>query len=394
MLLPRGRPARVAAVVVTVLTAYAAGVVTGTTAAPAPATAGPVGSPGGVLDSAANRISATAEHPVSRAELDGAALRAMVGVLDDRWSAYYAPADFARFQAALDGYYSGVGLWLGRSPDGRLRVTSVESRSPAARAGVLDGDEVVSVAGRSVTHRAVADVVADLRGVPGTELSLVVRRGTAQRSVTLRRATFAYGDVTVAPAGRGVVRIRVAAFSRGVGRHVRAAVASARAHHAAGVVLDLRGDPGGLLDEAVETASAFLDGGPVVSYQRRAEPRRELAAMGRGDITTPLIVLVDGGTASAAEVVAAALQDRNRAVIVGARTFGKGSVQEPTRLADGSALELTVGRYLTPRGRSLDGVGLEPDIEIRRGSDPRLAERRAVEVLAGLLANAGTGDRG
>jgi carboxyl-terminal processing protease len=186
----------------------------------------------------------------------------------------------------------------------------------------------------------------------------------------------------------------VAAFTRGVGRWVRNQVALARERRVNGLVLDLRDDPGGLLDEAVETASAFLSGGPVVSYQQRGSSPRVLEALGHGDTGMPLVVLVDGGTASAAEIVAAALQDRGRAVLLGSRTFGKGSVQAPSRLSDGSALELTVGHYLTPSGRSLDGVGVEPDVLVPPGSSDDVFDQRAVEVLSGLTADAGSSGRG
>jgi carboxyl-terminal processing protease len=179
-----------------------------------------------------------------------------------------------------------------------------------------------------------------------------------------------------------------------VGRDVRHVLATVASRNRGGVVLDLRGNPGGLLDEAVEVASVFLDGGPVVSYERRGKPSRTLTAIRGGDVTTPLVVLVDSGTASAAEVLAAALQDRNRAVVVGARTYGKGSVQEPTRLSDGSALELTVGRYLTPSGRTIDGVGMEPDVLVASTEAPAVAERRAIEVLTGLVAALGATGRG
>src|SRR5262249_4996090 len=143
-----------------------------------------------------------------------------------------------------------------------------------------------------------------------------------------------------------------------------------------GIVLDLRGDPGGLLDEAVETASVFLGGGLVATYEPYGAPPERLEAAGGGDTTTPLVVLGGGGTASAAEVVAGSLRDRDRAVIVGSRTFGKGSVQEPLRLTDGSAIELTVGRYRTPDGRSLDGSGIAPDVAVNADRSPREAEQR------------------
>ncbi len=146
------------------------------------------------------------------------------------------------------------------------------------------------------------------------------------------------------------------------------------------VVLDLRGNSGGLVEEAVATASLFLDGGPVASYQARGEDRELTAAPG-GDTVTPLVVLVDGGTMSAAELLAGALQDRCRAVLVGGRTFGKGTVQQPSRLADGSVLELTVGRYATPSGRSPDGTGVVPDVPAQPADDPAAL---ALRVLAGL----------
>ena len=183
-----------------------------------------------------------------------------------------------------------------------------------------------------------------------------------------------------------VTLLRVDGFTRGAGRQVRDVLAADRAAYSGGVLLDLRGNRGGLLTEAVEVASAFLDGGPVVSYDRRGQTRRTLEALGRGDTVTPLVVLIDPGTASAAEVVAAALQDRGRAVLVGSATYGKGSVQEPTRLSDGSILELTVGRYLTPSGRSLERVGVAPDVLVPADAAPGVAERRAAEVLGGLVA--------
>jgi carboxyl-terminal processing protease len=175
---------------------------------------------------------------------------------------------------------------------------------------------------------------------------------------------------------------------------VQSAVDHARSDRATGLVLDLRDDPGGLLDEAVGTASAFLDGGPVVSYVHHGEAPRRMDASPNGETATPLVVLINGGTASAAEVVAGALQDRGRAVLVGSQSFGKGSVQEPSRLADGSGVELTVGHYVTPSGRSLDGVGIDPDIEVPFGAAPSVADSRAVEVLHGLLADSGSAGRG
>jgi C-terminal processing protease CtpA/Prc len=185
-------------------------------------------------------------------------------------------------------------------------------------------------------------------------------------------------DDVVVDRGEEHTVIRVAVFTRGVGAQVRQGVSGSR-----GVLLDLRGNPGGLLEEAVETASAFLDSGPVVTYERRGRPAEVISVTSPGDTRVPVVVLVDKGTASAAEIVTGALRDRERAVIVGSTTFGKGTVQEPVRLSDGSAVELTVGRYLTPAGHNLEEVGIEPDIT---AASPD-AERRGRAVLDGLTGS-------
>jgi len=347
-----------------------------------------------VVDEAEARIAAEAAHPVSQEQLERAAVQGMLSALDDQWSAYYAPADFARFEQVLSGTYTGIGVWIRRAPDGSLRVSSVEPASPAATAGLKRGDVVLAVAGRSVRGRSVADVSSALRGDAGSKVTIAISRDGRQLSLRLRRASVSTDDVSASMVASGVERLRISAFTRGVGRWVRARVAAAETRHLRGLVLDLRADPGGLLDEAVETSSVFLDGGPVVSYEQRGHAKQVVDAVGRGDTAIPLVVLVDGGTASAAEIVAGALQDRGRAVIIGSRTFGKGSVQAPSQLSDGSALELTVGHYLTPSGRSLDGVGIAPDLEMPSGTPSAVLVERAVEVLSGLTADAGSSGRG
>jgi carboxyl-terminal processing protease len=384
------RPLKLTAAAVALLAAYGAGaatvaVVQGGT---------PEARPTSVLDEAEQRIASQAVNPVALDELERAAVEGMLSALDDRWSAYYAPGDFARFEQVLAGSYTGVGVWVRRAPDGALRILSVQPGSPAAVAGLRADDVLVSVAGRAVANRSVADVVSELRGDEGSRVTVVVRRGTQVQTVQLRRAAVTDDDVDAVMISPDVVRLRVAAFTRGVGRWVRGQVSLAREAQLDGVVLDLRDNPGGLLDEAVETASAFLDGGPVVSYTQRGHSPSVLEALGHGDTGMPLVVLVDGGTASAAEIVAGALQDRGRAVLLGTRTFGKGSVQAPSQLSDGSALELTVGHYLTPSGRSLDGVGVEPDVQVPTGFSADAIERRAIQVLSGLTADAGSAGRG
>jgi carboxyl-terminal processing protease len=363
---------------------YGAGVITGV-----------VGSQdsGGVIDAAADRIESSAARPVDRDQLERAAVEGMLKALGDRWSAYYEPSDYASFQEALEGRYSGVGVWV-RAGTAGVVVSSVQDGSPAAEAGLLTSDVITAVDGWTTSGGSVGEVVQRLRGPDGTDVEVRVLRGDTTLTYTLTRSVVATEDVVADRLAGGVTRIEVRTFTRGVGREVRKVLAEDPTAYAGGVVLDLRGNPGGLLDEAVEVASVFLDGGPVVSYEQRDAPDRVLNAIGDGDTTTPVVVLVDGGTASAAEVVAAALQDRSRAVVVGSRTYGKGSVQEPIQLPDGSAIEITIGRYLTPTGRVIEGRGVEPDVLVDVASAPEIAEQRALEVLRGLTAALSPSDQG
>jgi carboxyl-terminal processing protease len=375
----------VTAVAGVVLAAFGAGAVTGALVHPGRH----LSRDDSVLDQAQRAIEAHAARPVPIAVLQQAAVDGMLRALGDPWSAYYEPTQYARFQQTLSGSYSGVGVWVRRTPAGILRIESVQAGSPAASAGLRDGDVLTAVAGLPVNGLTVADVVSELRGQPGTEVSIGVERDGRSVIDMLDRAVIVNDDVSADRIAPGVERLRISAFTSGVGRWVNQQVGEASREHLRGIVLDLRNNPGGLLTEAVETASAFLARGPVVSYVQRGSAPDVLDALGGGNTAIPLVVLVNGGTASAAEIVAGALQDRGRAVIVGSQTFGKGSVQAPNQLSDGSDIELTIGHYLTPDGRSLDGVGITPDVLIGPQVPQTALYQRAIEVLSGLTADAG-----
>ncbi|MFF2407437.1 S41 family peptidase [Streptomyces sp. NPDC058092] len=305
----------------------------------------------------------------------------------DRWGAVYDERQYEEFEQALDGSYTGVGIAARRSAEGRVEVARVQPGGPADRAGIEPGDLLRTVDGHRVDERPVAEVVALLRGdrteaSAGSTVVLGVQRGAALRTETLRRARLTTEAVSVRHIGPDrsdpspAVLIEVDSFTRGSGDRVRDAVRDAPA--GAGVLLDLRGNSGGLVTEAVTAASAFLDGGLVATYDVHGE-QRALYAQPGGDTVRPLVVLIDGGTMSAAELLTGALQDRGRAVTVGSRTFGKGSVQMPSKLPGGSVAELTVGHYRTPAGRGVDGRGITPDLAVTSR-----AERRAETVLSGL----------
>ncbi len=297
----------------------------------------------------------------------------------DRWGAVYDRREYAEFERSLDGAYTGVGLTARRtSREGGVEVARVRKGGPAERAGLRSGDRLLAVGGRATAGLSVSEVVSLLRGdgVPGSTVALRIRRSGMTWTQTLVRERLATDPVTVSRPDPRTVVIRVSAFSKGAGTRVREAVRAAPP--GAGVLLDLRGNSGGLVAEAAVAASAFLDGGLVATYDVEGEQRSLYAERG-GDTGRPLVALVDGGTMSAAELLTGALQDRGRAVTVGSNTFGKGSVQMPSTLPDGSVAELTVGHYRTPAGHDVDGRGIVPDVPAKEG-----AEERARTVLSGL----------
>ncbi|MGW0614300.1 S41 family peptidase [Streptomyces sp. NPDC002788] len=326
-------------------------------------------------------VTRAAEEAMADGKSPMEAAKRAVSRSGDRWAAVYSRGEYEEFEDALDGQYTGVGLWARSDRDGRIEVTKVRAGSPAAGAGIRPGDLLRSVDGEKTDGRPVTEVVSLLRGdatgaPAGTTVRLGLERGTRAWTETLRRAQLSTDPVTVRELAGAVTLISVDTFTRDSGDQVRAAVR--RAPGGAGIVLDLRGNSGGLVSEAVTAASAFLDAGLVATYDVDGE-QRVLHAEPGGDTTRPLVVLVDGGTMSAAELLTGALQDRGRALVVGSRTFGKGSVQMPSRLPDGSVAELTVGHYRTPSGRGVDGRGITPDLESDEG-----ALRRAEAVLRGL----------
>jgi carboxyl-terminal processing protease len=315
------------------------------------------------------------------------AAREVVSRSGDRWGAVYSAREYEGFRRNLDGEYVGVGISARQDVGGRIEVDRVEPGSPAREAGIRAGDRLRTVDGAGVTGRPVTEAVARLRGhtdrSAGTPVVVGLERGGHRWRQTLHRARLATEPVTVDrldDQDPGAVRIKVDSFTKGSGDQVRRAVRDIP--RGDGILLDLRGNSGGLVTEAVTTASSFLDGGLVATYDVRGD-QRVLDAKAGGDTDSPLVVLVDGGTMSAAELLTGALQDRGRAVVVGSRTFGKGSVQMPSELPDGSVAELTVGHYRTPAGRTVDGQGIAPDLAVS-GDDGPSAEARARTVLSGL----------
>lgn len=318
--------------------------------------------------------------------LETGSLRGMVEALDDRFSHYFTPREYRLFQESIGGEFSGVGMTVVEDRRGLL-VTGVFRGSPAARAKIRPGDRIVAVDGESIAGESSELATARIKGKPGTFVRLTLRRRGSTRRLRIRRERITVPVVddrlrTVDGKRLGVVAI--ASFTSGLHGQVRRSVRRLLRRGARGIVIDLRQNGGGLLSEAVLVSSVFVPDGVIVVTKGRTQPRRVLRAAGDAIARKPLTVLVDRGTASASEIVTAALQERLGAKVVGRRTFGKGVFGQIFNLDNGGAIDLTLGNYFTPKGRNLGGKGIEPDV---RATDRAATARdealaRALRVLA------------
>jgi carboxyl-terminal processing protease len=326
-------------------------------------------SDGRLYQEAINTIEDNYYRKVNRDQLVDKGLTAAVSSLDDRFSHYFDPKAYTAFQEATEGAFEGVGMNVEAVPRG-LRVVSVFERSPAQRGGVKAGDIITAVDGKRIAGRSTDEATTLIKGRSGTGVRLtVVTPGRAPRTLRLRRAKV---DVPVVDSemrtvgGTKVAHVRLTSFTSGAHTEVRRAVDRLIKRGAKAVVLDLRHNGGGLLNEAVGVSSIFIPEGTIVSTKGRERPRRVFEATGTSiDPKVPVVVLVDRDSASASEIVTGALQDRHRARVVGTRTFGKGVFQEIRRLSNGGALDITVGEYFTPDGRNLGGGGVKQGAGIR-----------------------------
>jgi carboxyl-terminal processing protease len=346
-----------------------------------------------VVSEAINRIASDYYRPIAKGRLANASISGAVASLGDRFSHYLSPREYREFNEPPS--FTGIGVSVG--PDRRgLRIARVFDGSPAARAGLRAGDLIVAADGHKLAGVAAEKAIALIKGRPGTDVKLGVEQRRAGHgalnTLTLTRATISepvVASVTKTVHGAKLGVVELATFSPGAHGEVREAVERELRVGARGIVLDLRANGGGLVDEARLIASIFIDKGTIVSTRGRTQPSQTLSATG-GAISRsiPVVVLVDANTASAAEIVTAALQDHHRATVVGTHTFGKGVFQEEEPLSNGGALDITVGEYFTPNGRNLggggvkQGAGITPEVRIRNGVD----SNRGLDVALSTLA--------
>ena len=335
-------------------------------------------SDGRIYEQAIDTIERDYYREVDRKQLLDKSLEQAVGSLDDRFSHYFAPRDYDDFQEATEGRFEGVGMTVEEIERG-LRVLTVYDGSPADRGGLKPGDVITRVDGRSIAGASSEESTTKIKGPAGTPVRLTVRTEGKPRDVTLRRAEVEIPVVRAKmrrEAGHKIAHVRLAGFTSGAHGEVGAAVRRLLDRGAGGVVLDLRDNGGGLLNEAVLVSSVFIPDGKIVTTKGRSRPTQVYEATGGAiDADIPVVVLVNDRSASASEIVTGALQDRDRATVVGTRTFGKGVFQEIEPLPNGGALDITVGEYFLPSGRNLGGggvsrgAGVEPDVEAEDDPD-------------------------
>ena len=317
------------------------------------------------------------DHTLIKGAIDG-----MLAALDPH-SSYMEASDFAQLRTTTDGNYGGLGLSV-TMEDGTVKVIAPTEDTPADRAGIKSGDYLTHINGELVYGLELDEAVDKMRGAPGTPIKLTVVRPGRDKpfDVTLVRERIELRPVKwEIKDGIGIINLNQ--FSANAGEATEAALTAidkASGGRPSGYVLDLRSNPGGLLDQAIQVSDAFLNSGEIVSERGRAKDDIERFYAKPGDMAhgLPIVVLLDAGSASAAEIVAGALQDQRRALIMGERSFGKGSVQSVIQLDKDRALRLTTARYYTPSGRSVQAGGIDPDIRVPQLTDPDYKTRPTV----------------
>jgi len=322
------------------------------------------------------------ESPLDHHEMTYGAIRGMVESLGDAHTMFLTPSQRVMFGQDLEGEFGGIGVTIRMNEQGQLMAVKTLPGTPAERAGIKPGDLILAVDGKPIQGLDTAQAISMIRGPTGTVVRLVIKRGTEEPfDIVLTRAVVSLPTLESRMLEDGIAYLALSEFNAKAGAGVRSALKDLLAQKPRGLILDLRGNPGGYLHIAEEVASEFFGDG-LILFERSpdgAETRHSVRPGGRAT-EIPLAVLVDGGSASASEIVAGAIQDRSRGVLIGERTFGKGSVQITEQLKDGAGLQITIRRWYTPAGHQIDGKGLTPDVEVplteqdlQAARDPQLA---------------------
>lgn len=332
------------------------------------------------------------DQPIDDASLMQGAVRGMVETLQDQHTAYMTPAQFALLEGDLSGQFDGIGAQVEQDEDGRFIILSSMEGSPAQAAGLLPGDRILAVDGEDVREKDQMDVLSRVRGPAGTSVTLTMRRSGVPGSfdVMIVRDTIDIEEVQWRMVDNDFAYVKLTQFTQSANTDLHTGLQDALTLQPRGLILDLRGNSGGLLNVAIDITSEFIGSGPIMVERWGDGRERVYQANGEGLATEiPLVVLVDEGSASASEVLAAAIQDRQRGLVVGETTFGKGTVQNWQELSDGSGVRITIARWVSSEGTTVHEVGLEPDVMVAwSGTYPDQPEddvqlNAAIDVLRG-----------
>lgn len=323
--------------------------------------------------------------------IDGA-IAGMVKTLDDPHSIYLDQQMYELMRSHTEGSFGGVGIVMGFK-DNKITVISVMEGTPSETAGIKTGDEIVAVDGTPTTEIEPEGVALRIRGAVDTDVTLRIHRaGEEDKDYIVRRATIQVHTVAgqMLPDTDGIGYIRIASFSEHTADEFKEAYRALEESGVKGMIIDLRENPGGLVTSCVEVANMLVPQGPVVSVVQRDGTREEYDS-DLAEEKYPLVVLIDGNSASASEILAGALQDTGAATLVGEKSYGKGSVQVVLPLYDDDALKLTIAKYYTPSGRSIDGTGIDPDVAVEPQADGAddVQLLKAIDVMKGKIAGVG-----
>lgn len=316
-------------------------------------------------------------------------LTALLNALGDQHSSYLSPSVNKRLSEDLSGSFYGVGFTLRKDKElDRPMVVTIIKGSPSERAGVKPNDVIMAVDGKDTKGEPLDAVVLRIRGKKGTKVKLKVQRDGKPLEFTMTREKINIPDFESEIVDGNIGVLRLMEFNDGVSEKVRSAVREMQQKGVKGFILDMRNDPGGLLDESVKTASVFLNDGPVVSYKTKGQKETIEYAKGGAETNLPLVVLMNGGSASASEITAGALKDRGRAVLVGSKTYGKGSVQKVFEFSNKGAGKLTIALYYLPDGESIDGKGIQPDVKVEEiKDDPEKTDKLQLDMAKEVINN-------
>ena len=330
-----------------------------------------------LVEGAIDELVSNSTVDVDREILERAAIEGALKASGDDWANYFPSSTLDELNNSTANVLTGIGISIREARSGAIEIASIQESTPAFKNGLKVGDQILEVNGTDVQGSSLTTVVALIRGDLGKEVVLRVNRDGAIQIFSLLTERIDVRTVDASQIAPEIAYLSVNSFSSGTSSEFYSALKSLKSSK--GVVIDLRDNPGGLVEEAVSIAELFIGRGTVVSYRANGEERIFTANNPKPSVA-PVVLLINKGTTSAAEILAGAFQDRNRGVVIGQTSFGKGSVQEFMTLKDGSKLELTVALYLTPSGRTIEGVGISPDLRVK-DSEIKI---KALQVLGGL----------